>query len=222
MGETLAETRREVADQRAELDFTAARLQARVRRALDVRAKLRDNPLLFGGLAAGGVFLAVGGPMRLLRAARRRLAPRPTEKAYDALPKTLQAWVDAAAESLGPRAADARQTLAQELQRWRQDPRDRKQARALAKEMAEGQASPSRAAWKALEAAATLVSAALARRAIERFLSGDRPMSAAAELAPAHPVGDGVQGSDKTARVRRSTGRDNDKRYSGWSGRGTT
>src|SRR5947207_10339409 len=126
MGETLAETRREVADQRAELGITAARLHARVRRALDVRAKLRENPVLFGGLAAGGIFLMVGGPMRLLRAARRRLAPRPSEKAYDALPKTLQSWVDAAAESLGPRATDARQTLAQELERWRHDPQDRK------------------------------------------------------------------------------------------------
>jgi hypothetical protein len=221
MGETLAETRREVADQRAELDLTSARLQARLRRALDVRAKLRENPLLFGGLAAGGVFLAVGGPMRLLRAARRRLAPRPTEKAYDALPKTLQTWVDAAAESLGPKAADARQTLAQELQRWRHDPKDRKQARVLAKQMAEGQAGPSRAAWKALEAAATLVSAALARRAIERFLSGDKPMTAAAELAPAHPLGDGVQGSGRTARVRGRRGRDTDAGYSGWSGGGT-
>jgi hypothetical protein len=221
MGETFAETRREVGDQRVELNLTAAQLRARVERALDVRAKLRQNPLLFGGLAAGAVFLAVGGPMRLLRAARRRLAPRPPEKAYDALPKTLQTWVDAAAESLGPRAADARQTLAQELQRWRHDPDDRKRARALAKEMAEGQAGPGRAAWKALEAAATIVSAALARRAIERFLSGDRPMTAAAELAPAHPTANGVEGSGKTARVRRLTGRDADTGYTGWSGRRT-
>ena len=81
MGETLAETRREVADQRAELGITAARLHARVRRALDVRAKLRENPVLFGGLAAGGIFLVVGGPMRLLRA-----APGPRDGA-EALPR---------------------------------------------------------------------------------------------------------------------------------------
>ena len=124
------------------------------------------------------------------------------------LPPTLQAWVDTAADRLGPRAADARQTLAAELQRWRHDPADRKQAKRLAKELAEGQAGPGRAVWKAVEAAATLASAALARRAIERFLSGDRPMDAAAELSPAHPAGD-------PARPRSNDEQD----YSGWSAR---
>jgi len=208
VGETLAETRREVAAHRAELEQTAALLRERVRRALDVRAKLRENALLFGGLAAGGVFLAAGGPLRLFRAARRRVAPTPPERAYDALPKTLQAWVDSAAGALGPRADEARQTLADELQRWRQDPRDRKAARKLAREMAEGPPGPSRTAWRALEAAATLISAALARRAIERFLSGDRPLDAAAELAPAHP---GPNGQARPAST---------DEYSGWSARG--
>jgi len=170
VGETLAETRREVTAQRAELEETAARLRERVRRALDVRAKVRENPLLFGGLAVGGVFLAVGGPLRLFRAAR--------------------------------------QTLADELQRWRQDPRDRKAARKLAQEIAEGPPGPSRTAWRALEAAATLISAALARRAIERFLSGDQPLDAAAELAPAHP---GPGGQPRPASTNE---------YSGWSARG--
>jgi hypothetical protein len=219
VGETLAETRREVGEQRVELDRTAGELRARIERALDIRAKLRENPILFGGLAAGAVFLALGGPIRLLRGARRRLAPTRTERAYDALPKTLQSWVDVASESLGPRAEDARQTLAEELQRWRHDPADRKHARALAKEMAEGQPGPSRAAWRALEAAATLISAALARRAVERLLSGDRPMTAAAELAPAHPIGDGVAGSGRTARISRPSSKGN-AGYTGWSSSG--
>lgn len=212
MGETLAETRREVSAQRAAVERTAELLQGRVRRALDVRAKIRENPLVFGGLAAGAVFLAVGGPLRLLRTARRRLAPTRVEEAYDTLPKALQRWVDAAAEAVGPRADDARRTLAEELQRWRREPTNKRRARELAKEMAEGKPGPSRAAWKAFEAGATLISAALARRAIERFLSGDKPLDAAAELAPAHPA------NNRTgAAARRQKGHEG---YSGWSARG--
>jgi hypothetical protein len=220
VGETLAETRREVAARRADLEQTADRLRERVRRALDVRAKLRENPLLFGGLAAGGVFLAVGGPMRLLRAARRRIAPTPPQRTYDALPKTLQAWVDTASGALGPRAEEARHTLADELQRWRHDPHDRKAARKVAKELAEGPPGPGRTAWRALEAAATLISAALARRAIDRFLSGDRPLDAAAELAPAHPAGNGVSGGGGEARLSRAAGERSRDDYTGWSSRG--
>jgi hypothetical protein len=37
----------------------------------------------------------------------------------------------------------------------------------------EGPPGPSRTAWKAAEAGLTLLSAALARRAIEQFLTGD-------------------------------------------------
>lgn len=211
MGETLAETRGEVTAQRAELERTAQHLRERVRRALDVRAKVREHPLLVGGLAAGGAFLAVGGPMRLFRAARRRIAPTPPEQAYDALPRSVQAWVDTAASALGPRSTEARQILADELREWRQNPKDRRAARKLAREFAEGRPGPSRTAWRALETGATLISAALARRAIERFLSGDRPLDAAAELSPAHPDGSGA-GAPKPPRV--------DEGYSGWSARG--
>jgi hypothetical protein len=212
MGETLAETRVEVTAQRAQVEETAQQLQARVRRALDIRAKIRENPVMVGGLAAGAVFLAVGGPIRLLRAARRRIAPTRVEQAYDTLPKALQRWVDTASEAVGPKAEDARRTLAEELQRWRAEPTDKKRARQLAKDMAEGRPGPSRTAWKAFEAAATLISAALARRAVERFLSGDRPIDAAAELAPAHPA-NGQPGA-KAPTEKRGQG------YSGWSSRG--
>ena len=214
MGETLAETRVEVSAQRADLERTAERLQARMRRALDIRAKIRENPVVVGGIAAGAIFLAVGGPVRLLRAARRRIAPTRVEQAYDTLPKALQRWVDTASEAVGPRAEDARRTLAEELQRWRAEPTDKKRARQLAKEMAGGRPGAGRTAWKAFEAAATLISAALARRAIERFMSGDRPMDAAAELAPAHPAN-----SQPTTRQRHEKGSEG---YSGWSSRGDT
>jgi hypothetical protein len=176
VGETLAETRLEVEAQRVEMERTAEALRARVQRTLDLRAKFRENPALFVGLAAGAVFLLAGGPMRVARMARRHLMPTPPEKAYDTLPKPLQAWVDSLVDKVGPRANEARQLLAAELVRWRHDPvKNRKLRKELAKQMVEGPPGPGRSAWKAFEAAAAIASAALARKAVERFLSGEPP-----------------------------------------------
>ena len=176
MGETLAETRLEVEAQRVEMEQTAEQLRARVQRTLDLRAKVRENPALFVGLGAGAVFLLAGGPMRLARLARRRLMRTPPEKAYDTLPKPMQSWVDLLVEKVGPRADEARQLLAAELVRWRGDPtKNKKLRKELAKQMVEGPPGPGRTGWKAFEAAAAIISAALARKAVERFLSGEPP-----------------------------------------------
>ncbi len=212
MGETLAETRVEVEGQRTEIEQTVDQLKDRVRRAIDIRAKMRENPLVFGGLAVGAVFLAVGGPVRLLRAARRRVSPSRADQAYDALPKAMQHWVDAMAGAVGPRGEDARRVLAEELQRWRHQPLSRKQARLLAKEAADGPPGAGRAVWRAVETAATIVSAALARRAIERFLAGDRPIEAAAELSPAHA--NGPEPLSAPGRIESAV-----PTYAGWSAR---
>jgi hypothetical protein len=174
VGETLAETRVEVAAQRSENDRTATELEGRVRHALDFRARFRENPLPFIGVGAAAVFLVAGGPTRVARLIRRRVRPTNADKAYDALPKPMQAWVDTLVAEVGPKAEQARGTLVEELQRWRHEPvKNRKARKELAKAMVEGPPGPSRTAWKAAEAALTLVSAALARRAIEQFLTGD-------------------------------------------------
>jgi hypothetical protein len=189
MGETLAETRIEVEGQRAELQATADRLETRVRRAVDIRARIRENPILFIGLGAGAVFLLAGGPVRVARLLRRRVAPTRTERAYDTLPKSMQAWVDAVAGQVGPRAEKARDALADDLDQWRRQAFGSKRARReLARTIAEGPPGPSRTAWKAAEAGLTLVSAALARRAIERFMSGE-PVTSRATKAPAAGAG---------------------------------
>lgn len=176
MGETLVETRLAVDAQRAELTATAERLRARARRTFDLKAKFRENPALFVGLGAGAVFLLVGGPVRTVRFARRRLMRTQPEKAYDTLPRPMQAWVDSLAGAVGPRAEAARQSLAEELHRWRHDPkRHGKISKKLAEQIAEGPPGPSRTSWRAFEAAAAILSAALARKAVERFLSGEPP-----------------------------------------------
>ncbi len=176
MGETLDQTRLELEAQRITLQRTADELKERVRRSVDVKAKFKENPALFIGLGAGAVFLLAGGPMRAARFARRRLMKTTPEKAYDSLPKPMQSWVDSLAGTLGPKAERAREGLAEELLAWRQAPlKDKKARKELAKQMVEGPPGPGRASWKAFEAAAAILSAALARKAVERFLSTEPP-----------------------------------------------
>jgi hypothetical protein len=179
MGETLAETRVEVDAQRQQVEQTAEQLKARVRYLLDFKARFRDNPLLFVGIAGGTIFLVTGGPVRTARLLRRRIRPTTQEKAYDALPSAMQKWVDSVVEDYGPRAERARETLAEEIVKWRLGPLKNKKARKqLAKVIAEGPPGPSRAGWKAAETALTIITAALARRAVEAMLSGRRPADA--------------------------------------------
>jgi hypothetical protein len=189
VGETLAETRLEVAAQRADMEAAAQELQARVRHALDIKARFRENPALFIGIGAGAVFLVAGGPIRVARAVRRQLRPTTSEKAYDALPKPMQRWVDTLVADVGPKAEHARENLAEEVAKWRLAPLyDKKARKDLAKAMVEGPPGPERAGWKAAEAALTLLSAALARRAIEAFVTGEKPRGPAKALRVAPPT----------------------------------
>ncbi len=182
MGETPDQARLAVEAQRAQLDRTAAQLKD----SLDLRKRFKENPAAFAAVGAGAAFLLAGGPMRVARFARRRLFRSTPEKTYDALPKTLQSWVDTVAGGVGPKAEGAREALAGELTRWRQEPLKNKKARKeLAKAMADGPPGPGRTGWKAFEAIATIVAAAAGRKLVERFLSGEPPSG----IAPLDAVG---------------------------------
>jgi hypothetical protein len=203
VGETIDATRVEIAEQRAELETTADRL----RDALDLGKRVRENPAVVIGIGAAAAFLVAGGPRRLARLLRRRLAPNAAEQAYDALPPTMQAWVTALAGEAGPKAAAARDELVSELRRWRRDPvKDKKARRELAKQMVEGPPGPQRAAWNAAETALGLVAAALARKAIQRFLTDEPEKKAEAPASPAGPA-------------RSSTAGPGQDDYAGWSKR---
>jgi hypothetical protein len=221
VGETLAETRIEIASKRTELERTSAQL----RDALDVRKRFQENPALVIGIGAGAVFLLVGGPGRVGGLVRRRFFPTDPEKAYDSLPKPMQAWVDHMAGAVGPRASETRRTLAEELVRWRHDPRKHgKISKKLAKQIAEGPPGPQRAAWTAFEAAAAIVMAALARKAVERFLSGEPPSGIAA-LDAAGTAGGAAEPDPRHAKAdvtKPKAERDAAKaEYSGISARGS-
>lgn len=170
--EKLTATRSEIAAKRTELERTSDQL----RDSLDLKKRFQENPALVLGVGAGAVFLLAGGPVRVAKLIRRRVFRSDPEKAYDALPKPMQSWVDHMAGAVGPRASEARETLAEELERWRHNPRKHgKISKKLAKQVAEGPPGPQRAAWNAFEAGAAILTAALARKAVERFLSGEPP-----------------------------------------------
>jgi len=222
--EPLAETRLAISAQRVELERTADQL----RDALDVKKRFQENPALVVGIGAAAVFLVGGGPIRVARLLRRRLFRSEPEKAYDSLPKPMQSWVDAMAGTIGPRAAEARQSLSEELDRWRHDPkRHGKVTKKLAKQAAEGPPGPKRAAWTAFEAASAILIAALARKAVERFLSGEPPsgiapldavgtLGGAAEPDPKHAKDDITKPPEQRARAAVA---DASEDYSGMSSR---
>lgn len=206
MGETIDETRVEIAAQRAELEATADQL----RDALDLGKRVRENPGVVIGIGAAAAFLIAGGPRRLARLLRRRLAPNAAEQAYDALPASMQAWVSALAGEAGPRAAAARDELVEELRRWRRDPvKDKKARRELAKQMVDGPPGPKRAVWTTAETVLGLVGAALARKAIQRFLTDEAPASGRAAATPG--------GAAKEAASHNTVAGPAPEDYAGWS-----
>ena len=210
MGETIDQTRVEIAAQRAELEATAARL----RDALDLRKRVQENPAVVIGIGAATVFLVVGGPRRLARLLRRTVAPHAAEEAYDALPKTMQAWVDALSGEAGPRSRQVRDELVEELRRWRRDPiKDRKARKELARQMVEGPPGPQRTAWNVAETALTLVAAALARKAVARFLTDEPAPREAAAATTAEP------GATEKAKPSAEPAEPEGSQYSGWSSR---
>jgi hypothetical protein len=151
------------------------------------------------------------------------------EKAYDSLPGPLQAWVDNLAGAVGPRADEARESLASELARWRHDPRKHgKMSKKMAEELAKGPAGPQRAAWTAFEAGAAILTAAMARKVVERFLSGEPPTGVAALDAVGTVSGAAKPDPEKAkkdvtnspAERRGAAAADAREDYSGMSGRG--
>ncbi len=211
MGEDpLAAARLAVSDQRAELERTADQL----RESLDLRVQFRKNPVPFVAAGAGAAFLLLGGPSKVAGLVRRPFVPSNAEKAYDSLPKPMQGWVDHMAGS----GAEARQALSEELARWRKDPRrNGKISKKLAKQIAEGPPGPKRATWNAVEVGATILVTAVARKAVERFLSGEPPIGNAALDAAGTAGGAAEPDRKKAAEDTRARA---ERALAGWTSRG--
>ncbi|CAN5836805.1 hypothetical protein BH24CHL6_BH24CHL6_15660 [soil metagenome] len=94
MADSTAEARQELERKRRRTEAELDELGAATRSALDIPAKVRRNPLETAGLAGGAVFLAVGGPRRVIRAAERRVFPGRRERLETVLPKDVARAVD--------------------------------------------------------------------------------------------------------------------------------
>jgi hypothetical protein len=94
MADETSEARQEVRNARRAAETELDELGAATRSALDIPAKVRRNPIKTAGLAGGAVFLAVGGPKRVIRAAERRLFPSRAERMASVLPKDVARAVD--------------------------------------------------------------------------------------------------------------------------------
>lgn len=206
MGATLDETRVELAAQRAQTRATADRLEAATRRALDLKARIRENPARAVAAVAGIGFLLVGGPRRTVRQIRRVVrGSSDGERAYAALPGSLRALVDASAPGSGKDREEARRQLALAFSAWREDPKNRKRGARLASETLTPP-GPERAFWAFVELAAVTAVGITARQIGARWLTGG--------LRVPRPPAAGTMSSGATEEIP--------DRYAGWSGqRGT-
>lgn len=80
----------EVVAARADAAEQIDRLEAAGRAAVDVPAKVKANPAKAAGIAAGGAFLAVGGPKRLFRRAKRAVTGKEEDLPSELLPKDVE------------------------------------------------------------------------------------------------------------------------------------
>jgi hypothetical protein len=94
VGEGTAAARAEDLAAREVLEDELVRLEAATRAAVDVPAKIRRNPVKAAGVAASVGFVAVGGPRRLFRRAKRAMLgpeePLPQTMLPDEIEKALK------------------------------------------------------------------------------------------------------------------------------------
>lgn len=226
MGATLDETRVELEAQRVRVRATAERLEAATRHALDLPARIRENPVQTAAIAGGLAFLLLGGPRRVFRRARQAARGSDAERAYAALPGSLRAVVDSAAPGHGDARNEARRQLALALHAWREDPKNRRRAARLASE-ALSPPGPGRAFWALAEVVGVTAAGILARRAVSRWLTGDplrdAPAASGDERDPTREAptrAAAMRGAATLGPSTReaSTNAPNTARYVGWSG----
>lgn len=145
---------------RADLDGEIDRLEAAGRAAVDIPARVRRSPVKAAGVGAGAAFLAVGGPKRLFRRAKRAITGREEELPSELLPKE----VDRVLRRLGDDGRKVRGTLEKEFAKYLEDRSNvRKKEGALAAGLA--------LATTALRP----VSVRFGKQLVERMLNPDGP-----------------------------------------------
>lgn len=111
MGARTDAARQEVLARRRLLVEEVGRLEASGRAAVDIRAKIKRAPARTAGLAAGSVFLVLGGPQRLYRRARRAVLGPKADLPTSLLPKEVEKTI----KGLGDDGQRVRATLEREF-----------------------------------------------------------------------------------------------------------
>jgi hypothetical protein len=102
---------------RADAEEQLERLEAAARAAVDVPARVKKSPAKAAGIAAGGAFVALGGPKRLFRRAKRAVTGKEEELPSELLPKE----VEQALRKLGSDGKKVRGTLEKEFAKYLED-----------------------------------------------------------------------------------------------------
>jgi hypothetical protein len=102
---------------RADFANEIDRLEAAGRAAVDVPAKVRAHPARAAGVAAGGAFLAVGGPRRLFRRAKRAITGKEEDLPSELLPKDIEK----ALKKMGTDGRKVRGTLERDFAKYLDD-----------------------------------------------------------------------------------------------------
>ena len=117
MGTRTDAARQAVVAARADFDGEVDRLEAAGRAAVDVPAKVRAHPGRAAGVAAGGAFLAVGGPKRVFRRAKRAITGKEEELPSELLPKE----VEKALKKIGTDGRKVRGTIERDFAKYLDD-----------------------------------------------------------------------------------------------------
>ena len=145
---------------RADLDADIDRLEAAARAAVDVPAKVRREPVKAAGVAAGAAFLALGGPKRLFRRAKRAVTGKEDDLPSELLPDEVNKIL----KKLGSDGKKVQLTLDKEFARYLDDrAKERKKEGMLAAAVALG------------TTALRPVALRTGRQLVERMLNPDGP-----------------------------------------------
>ncbi|HWH37311.1 MAG TPA: hypothetical protein VNT28_05990 [Candidatus Limnocylindrales bacterium] len=159
MAESVAAARQEVANSRLAAEAELDEIADAARAAVDIPSKLRREPLKYGGLGAGAVFLAIGGPKRLFKAVEKRAFPKRHVRSLT--PKEVERSIEHLPEE---DRAEVRAHL------------DRDFAAYLRREHPKHEPNARRSLWGTYDTAMAIIGAAAARELARRFFAppGDR------------------------------------------------
>jgi hypothetical protein len=180
MGARADQARAEVTAAREGLVDETEALRGSAFEAVNLPARAREDPVRYGAIVAGGLFLALGGPRRLLRRARRAVLGAPAPKSL------LPEEIERAVEGLGRDSESVKRHLEREFANYLEERQAEREKSALTGTL--------------LAIAGTAVNRAASeasKRIIEEFLASrdESPSSAAAsdvETAPPASTGPAV------------------------------